>query len=123
MAFEALSNAAQLKSNMVIVLNDNKMSIAPNVGGMSNYLGKIRTNQKYRNLKENVEQALDRIPNLGQPIAMRVKKAKVPLFPGSCLSVYQTAPHRGNQPAAVLPVCILFLSLSAHGPVPADLLP
>ena len=76
MAFEALNNAAQLKSNMVIVLNDNKMSIAPNVGGMSNYLGKIRTNQKYRNLKENVEQALDRIPNLGQPIAMRVKKAK-----------------------------------------------
>lgn len=59
MAFEALNNAAQLKSNMVIVLNDNKMSIAPNVGGMSNYLGKIRTNQKYRNLKENVEQALD----------------------------------------------------------------
>lgn len=76
MAFEALNNAAALKTNMVIVLNDNKMSIAPNVGGMSNYLGKIRANQKYRNLKANVESALDKIPNLGQPIAREIKKAK-----------------------------------------------
>ncbi|MCH5251674.1 MAG: 1-deoxy-D-xylulose-5-phosphate synthase [Lachnospiraceae bacterium] len=76
MAFEALNNAAALKSNMVIVLNDNKMSIAPNVGGMSNYLGKIRANQKYRNLKANVEQTLDKIPNFGQPIASHIKRAK-----------------------------------------------
>lgn len=76
MAFEALNNAAALKTNMVIVLNDNKMSIAPNVGGMSNYLGKIRANQKYRNLKANVENALDRIPNLGHPIAKKIKRAK-----------------------------------------------
>lgn len=76
MAFEALNNAASLKSNLVIVLNDNKMSIAPNVGGMSNYLGKIRANSKYRNLKANVENALDKIPNLGQPLTRRVKRAK-----------------------------------------------
>lgn len=76
MAFEALNNAAALKSNMVIVLNDNKMSIAPNVGGMSNYLGKIRANSRYRNLKTNVENALDKIPNLGQPLSNKVKKAK-----------------------------------------------
>lgn len=76
MAFEALNNAAALKTNMVIVLNDNKMSIAPNVGGMSNYLGKIRANQKYRSLKANVEQALDRIPNFGQPLARQIKRAK-----------------------------------------------
>lgn len=76
MAFEALNNAAALKSNMVIVLNDNKMSIAPNVGGMSNYLGKIRANSKYRNLKANVENALDKIPNLGRPLSNKVRKAK-----------------------------------------------
>lgn len=76
MAFEALNNAAALKTNMVVVLNDNKMSIAPNVGGMSNYLGKIRANEKYRDLKVNVENALDRIPNLGQPIAKKIKQAK-----------------------------------------------
>lgn len=76
MAFEALNNAAALNSNMVIVLNDNKMSIAKNVGGMSNYLGKIRANRKYRDLKVNVENALDRIPNLGQPITRHIRKAK-----------------------------------------------
>ncbi len=76
MAFEALNNAAALKTNMVIVLNDNKMSIAPNVGGISNYLGKIRANRKYRNLKANVENALDKIPNVGQPLAREIKKAK-----------------------------------------------
>lgn len=76
MAFEALNNAAALKTNMVIVLNDNKMSIAPNVGGMSNYLGKIRANQKYRNLKMNVENSLDKIPNVGHPIVRQIKRAK-----------------------------------------------
>lgn len=76
MAFEALNNAAALKTNMVVVLNDNKMSIAPNVGGMSGYLGKIRANQKYRNLKMNIENALEMIPNFGQPIAKRIKTAK-----------------------------------------------
>lgn len=76
MAYEALNNAASLHSNMVVVLNDNKMSIAPNVGGMSNYLGKIRANRKYRNLKANVESALDKIPNLGQPLTKHIKKAK-----------------------------------------------
>lgn len=76
MAFEALNNAAALNSNMVIVLNDNKMSIAPNVGGVSNYLGKVRASQKYRNLKANVENALDKIPNVGQPLAGTIKRAK-----------------------------------------------
>lgn len=76
MAFEALNNAAALKTNMVIVLNDNKMSIAPNVGGMSNYLGKIRANQKYRTLKANIENTLDKLPNVGQPIVKKIKKAK-----------------------------------------------
>lgn len=76
MAFEALNNALALKTNMMVVLNDNKMSIAKNVGGMSNYLGKIRANEKYRDLKNNIETALDKIPNVGRPIAKRIKKAK-----------------------------------------------
>lgn len=76
LAFEALNNAAALHSNMVIVLNDNKMSIAPNVGGMSNYLAKIRANRKYRDLKANIETTLDKIPNLGQPITKRIRRAK-----------------------------------------------
>ena len=58
MAFEALNNAGRLKSNLIIVLNDNKMSISENVGGMAAYLGKLRTNSKYTGLKMNIEEKL-----------------------------------------------------------------
>lgn len=76
MAFEALNNAEPMKSNLIIVLNDNKMSIAKNVGGMSNYLGRMRTNQKYNNLKINIEERLDKIPNVGISMAETLKNAK-----------------------------------------------
>ncbi len=76
MAFEALNNAEQLKSNLIIVLNDNKMSIAKNVGGISRYLGKMRTNQTYNNLKINIEERLDKIPNVGVTMAETIKNAK-----------------------------------------------
>ena len=76
MAYEAMNNAAALGTSLVIVLNDNKMSIAQNVGGMSNYLAKIRTNTKYRDLKLSVEDALDKIPVIGDPIAGQMRKAK-----------------------------------------------
>lgn len=76
LAFEALNNAEQLKSNLLIVLNDNKMSISKNVGGMSSYLGKMRTNQRYNNLKINIEERLDRIPNVGVTMAETIKNAK-----------------------------------------------
>ncbi len=76
MALEALNNAEPMKSNLIIVLNDNKMSIAKNVGGMSNYLGRMRTNQKYNNLKVNIEERLDKIPNVGTSMAETIKNAK-----------------------------------------------
>ena len=65
MAYEALNNAARMKKNFIIVLNDNNMSISENVGGMSRYLGGIRTGSHYNDLKKNVADALDRIPVVG----------------------------------------------------------
>ena len=76
MAFEALNNAEQMKSNLIMVLNDNKMSISKNVGGMARYLGKVRTNRKYNDLKVNIEERLDRIPNVGVSMAETIKNAK-----------------------------------------------
>lgn len=76
MAFEALNNAAALKSNLTIILNDNKMSISENVGGMANYLGKLRTGDKYINLKHKVEKALNNVPGVGHIIADKVRKSK-----------------------------------------------
>ena len=76
MAYEALNNAARLESNLVIVLNDNKMSISENVGGMANYLGKIRTGTAYSNLKMNVEKGIRNVPVIGDGLADRIKKSK-----------------------------------------------
>ncbi|WP_343208453.1 1-deoxy-D-xylulose-5-phosphate synthase [Anaerolentibacter hominis] len=76
MAYEALNNAARQDCGFVIVLNDNNMSISENVGGMSNYLGRIRTNTGYQNLKENVENTLNRIPRIGTKLTGYVRKSK-----------------------------------------------
>ena len=76
MAYEALNNAARLKKNFIIVLNDNNMSISENVGGMSRYLNGIRTGDGYIDLKKNVANALERIPGWGQNMIDRIKRTK-----------------------------------------------
>ena len=76
MAFEALNNAGRLKSNLIIVLNDNKMSISENVGGMAAYLGKIRTSSKYTGLKMNIEEMLKNVPYMGEGIVKKIKTSK-----------------------------------------------
>ena len=76
MAYEALNNASRLKSNFIIVLNDNTMSISKNVGGMSNYLNGLRTTQVYSDLKRGVEDTIKRIPGKGERIVHQVKKTK-----------------------------------------------
>lgn len=76
MAFEALNNAGRLKSNMMIVLNDNNMSISENVGGMANYLAKLRTNSKYTGLKETMENTLTQMPGIGKSVVNRLKRSK-----------------------------------------------
>ena len=75
MAYEALNNAARMKRNFIIVLNDNNMSISENVGGMSSYLNGLRTGDGYNDLKKNVVGALERIPG-GQQMINRIKRTK-----------------------------------------------
>lgn len=76
MAFEALNNASKLKTNFIIVLNDNEMSISPNVGGMSQYLGSIRTAGVYQDLKNGVMESLNKIPVYGERIVKRIRRTK-----------------------------------------------
>ena len=76
MAFEALNNAAQLKSNYTIILNDNNMSISENVGGMSMYLDELRTADFYNNLKKGVTSTLEKIPGIGQHMVSGIRKTK-----------------------------------------------
>ena len=69
MAYEALNNAAQMKKNFIIVLNDNEMSISKNVGGMSKYLSNVRTKESYAELKLNVVKGLSSIPFVGKGLS------------------------------------------------------
>ena len=76
MAYEALNNAAQIKKNFIIVLNDNNMSISENVGGISQYLGGIRTGSGYNDLKKNVTTLLEKIPVAGPRIIDKISRTK-----------------------------------------------
>jgi len=76
MAFEALNDLGYRKSRVIIVLNDNQMSIAKNVGGVSRYLRKLRTEPGYTKFKEELEQNIKRIPNIGPGVARTLEKIK-----------------------------------------------
>ena len=73
---EALNNASRLKTNFIIVLNDNNMSISENVGGLSRHLGNLRTADAYQGLKEGVTNSLNKIPVVGDRIVTRIRRTK-----------------------------------------------
>lgn len=76
MAYEALNNAAELKTNFIIVLNDNNMSISKNVGGMSSYLSALRTAEVYTGMKINVTKTLKKIPKVGTAVVDTMRRTK-----------------------------------------------
>ncbi len=76
MAFEGLNNAAQLKRNFIIILNDNNMSISENVGGMSGYLSTMRAGEAYNDLKSGVVDTLNKIPVVGDKLVSQIRKTK-----------------------------------------------
>ncbi len=76
MAYEALNNAAQIKTNFIIILNDNEMSISENVGGMSDYLARLRTADLYTGLKKGVTNTLHRIPVAGDYLIEQIRRTK-----------------------------------------------
>lgn len=79
MTFEALNDAGRILNDVLIILNDNGMSIASNVGGMSRYLGRIRSRQSYVRLKKGVKKTLQRIPKIGSPLVRRIQRFKASL--------------------------------------------
>lgn len=75
-SFEALNDAGRSKTNFIVVLNDNEMSISKNVGGLSGYLSKIRTEPIYSKAKEDVDSILDRLPIIGKGIIKILHRIK-----------------------------------------------
>lgn len=76
MALEAINHIGHERKNMTVILNDNEMSIAPNVGALHNYLNKIRTGKHYNKAKEELEHLLKRIPAIGDTLAKTAEKLK-----------------------------------------------
>lgn len=76
MAYEALNNAARLETNFIVILNDNNMSISENIGGVSKYLNKIRTDAKYLDLKDSIYYGLLDMPKYGQKVVKKIQNVK-----------------------------------------------
>ena len=74
--FEAMNNAGELNKDLIVVLNDNKMSICPRVGALANYLDRLRTNPFYTGLKQEVAKILNRVPVLGDPTEKLLAQVK-----------------------------------------------
>ncbi|MBL1277322.1 MAG: 1-deoxy-D-xylulose-5-phosphate synthase [Ectothiorhodospiraceae bacterium] len=83
MAFEALNHAGSLDANILVILNDNEMSISPNVGGLSNYLARILSGKLYLTAREGSKKVLSQIPNMWE-FAKRIEEhAKGMVIPGT----------------------------------------
>ncbi|MCR5357891.1 MAG: 1-deoxy-D-xylulose-5-phosphate synthase [Lachnospiraceae bacterium] len=137
MAYEALNNAARLDTNYVIVLNDNNMSIAENVGGMSKYLRKIRTAEAYKDFKIVLENKLNKFPNGPQLVdtlkryKSGVKQLVVPGMFFEDMGITYLGPVDGHDVGAVvrmlkearkLPKCVLVhvITKKGKGYMPAE---
>ncbi|MCB1050321.1 MAG: 1-deoxy-D-xylulose-5-phosphate synthase [Acidobacteria bacterium] len=103
MAFEALNQLGYLKKKVIVILNDNDMSISPNVGAMSGYLNQIISGQFYTRTREQVEKSLKMIPGIGDKIARRAGQiehvVKTMLVPGSLfqeLGYHYVGPLNGH---------------------------
>jgi len=76
MAFEGLNQAGELKKNLIVVLNDNEMSISPNVGALSSFLSRKLTKKAYINFKKEVQNFLRTVPGIGENIIQLVRRSE-----------------------------------------------
>ena len=76
MAYEGLNNASRIRSNFIIVLNDNNMSISENVGGLSGHLSYLRTTESYQEIKTGLANSLSKIPVYGEGLVRRLRRTK-----------------------------------------------
>lgn len=76
MSFEALNHAGHAGTHLIIIINDNHMSIAPNVGALSSYLNRLRTDPSYRRLKSDLQEVLKKVPLVGSLLARGMERLK-----------------------------------------------
>ncbi len=122
MAFEALNHAGHMGTNLIVVLNDNEMSISENVGALAAYLSRMRTDPKYYKHKEEMELLLKKIPSIGPTVVKAVERIKdsfkylvVPGMLFEELGFTYLGPINGHDIA--LTRTVLQRALNSHGPV------
>ncbi|MCI0490282.1 MAG: 1-deoxy-D-xylulose-5-phosphate synthase [Blastocatellia bacterium] len=138
MALEGINQVGHLKKKMIILLNDNEMSISPNVGALSGYLNRIRSARPYNEFKHEVEEWLKTIPAVGEMMLSRVKAVKDALarafIPGALweeLGLKYIGPINGHDINTILktleeakkedePVLIHALTVKGKGYEPAE---
>ncbi len=141
MAYEALNNAALLKTNFIIVLNDNNMSISRNVGGMSSYLSTIRTAESYTGFKLGITKTLNKMPKVGPAMVDTVRRTKSSIkqliIPGMLfenMGLTYLGPVDGHNMRQMMrlfneakkvegPVLVHVLTEKGHGYLPAETSP
>ena len=111
-AFEGLNNAGTLGKDIIVILNDNGMSIAPNVGAMSEYLSRFRVAPGYHRAKQDIKNFLKSIPHIGERVYRTAEHIKdgvrSALVPGGLftdMGFHYTGPLDGHNIALLLDVC------------------
>ena len=109
MACEAINQAGHLKTKLIIILNDNEMSISPSVGALEGYLTRLRKGQTYHRFKDDVEEILKAIPGIGDLVLQTAKDVKdtikAAIVPGVFveeLGFRYMGPVNGHDTAALL---------------------
>lgn len=122
MAFEALNHAGHLGTKMIVILNDNEMSISENVGALAGYLSRMRTDPKYYKHKEEMELLLKKIPSIGSTVVKAIERIKdsfkylvVPGMLFEELGFTYLGPINGHDIAMTRTV--LARAKNSHGPV------
>ncbi|AUI67600.1 1-deoxy-D-xylulose-5-phosphate synthase [Beggiatoa leptomitoformis] len=106
MAFEALEHAGDVDANLLVILNDNDMSISPNVGGLSNYLAKILSSRFYTSVREGSKQLLQRMPTVRELARRAEEHVKGMVIPGTLfeeLGFNYIGPIDGHDLSALIP--------------------
>lgn len=121
MAYEALNNAGDMKSRLIVILNDNEMSIAPPVGAMSKHLTKMVSSKGYRNVRDMGKKITEALPSPIRHAAKRAEEgARVAIGGGSLfeeMGFYYIGPVDGHDLDQLLPILRNLKNSPNHGPV------
>ncbi len=121
MAFEAMNNAGAMKSKMLVVMNDNGMSIAPAVGGLSNYLSKLMSSHGFMQLRDFAKNMASKLPGQLHTMARRADEYARGMVTGGTLfeelGFYYVGPVDGHNMEALVPVLKNIRDMERDGPV------